>query len=387
MKLLVIKHPLPNEEHQLLEQLLARLASMNIEIIVPSYEDIKQPQFWLQITPDTTFITMGELGEKAAQALQSYFNLQPVIWVGTRLPPSFLTLACIPRLIGLYHTAEKKNIRALESRSISIMDMTSIESFAAKIQFDMARNAFYAEKNSLQNNAAALENPTQRALLQRACITGHFDFDREVWDIFYRTRVATAFNGNPANLLSQTHEAFAFLSPEQHVAFRRSTRPVVQFGGGTCTLMQYYPRKKIFNYDYTQTASDIAVNTFGDRVTVRPYDLNHPSIYEAILTEDLTEPVDILLVDILQYLEPSALVMLMIMLLNHLKPGSSLFLKHSISNNSEEGLAYLEPCESINFNYPLSFFAPRVDIDIQSNIVVKTHDSAAQIMMLGKTSR
>lgn len=121
--------------------------------------------------------------------------------------------------------------------------------------------------------------------------------------------------------------------------FESSTKPIIHFGGGSGTYLQksgLFAKRKCIIYDY---ASEAVATAAKKGFETRLVDLNKTdpasteSPYQHLL-KDLSNPVDILAIGIMDYLSQDAIVVLLYFLLTHAKSGSTFYFQTSINSRS-----------------------------------------------------
>lgn len=201
------------------------------------------------------------------------------------------------------------------------------------------------------------------------------------------------------NINDQTTEFFKAILPAQKEAFHTSSKRIIQFGISTGHYVKALcsPSRSVAGYDYSETAIN-HINDVG--MTGRLVDLNqiHPDnnkrlAYQPLLETDLSVSVDILMVRILEYLNPETVMLLIFSLLDLARIDSTFYFE--ILSYKKESIHYSS--RPIHFyhlqsGYVASFFAPRTDIEFVShrmgynekNDICSGEDSAVERLIVKK---
>lgn len=156
--------------------------------------------------------------------------------------------------------------------------------------------------------------------------------------------------------------------------FNRSPRQIIQIGCSSGLYLQELSSKNpeiglgrhrsVIGYDYSKAGLQLlSTNGF----TAREVDLSSITpdgelAYQDALATDLSVASDILMIRVLEYLDPKAVVLMLFFIIQHLKPGSRVDIELYDSVNGED-LRQAGVVHAIPVRYVASFFAPRTDME------------------------
>jgi hypothetical protein len=169
------------------------------------------------------------------------------------------------------------------------------------------------------------------------------------------------------NIPNQTFLFFERLPSCFKSGFYVSSLPIIQFGIAKALYVQKFSdSRKIIGYDFSDVAIQ-ALNT-SNKISARKIDLNQINhtdnslAYLDLLKIDFSNPADVLLIRILEYMEPEAVKLLMISLCNLAQAGTRFYFEIF---NSEHSGTELKPGFIFDYNVSIgwisSFFNPWPD--------------------------
>ena len=194
--------------------------------------------------------------------------------------------------------------------------------------------------------------------------TKNQELSLSIWEAYNEAKI-----GGTARIDDQTKLFLKQIPDTISKEFEDSTDQVIHFGCGISSYISSLVTPKTFiGYDYSATAiqsfHNPAQNRFG-----RAYDLNQVqgsvlACHERIET-DLKHPSNILMVRIIEYLDPNALILLLMHLIQHSKAGSTFYIEVAIPCNQQtkEQLTEIGHLHDTPKGYVASFFAPRIDMN------------------------
>lgn len=135
-----------------------------------------------------------------------------------------------------------------------------------------------------------------------------------------------------SKLDNQTQLFFESLRKKYLDQFLNSTNQIIQFGicnGDYITPIAKQYNRNVIGYDYASIANTIATQKGAQ---MRPINLNnitadHELAYQAQLEHDFANISDVLLIRVLEYLNPEAVQLLMISMIKLAKPGSRFYIE------------------------------------------------------------
>lgn len=152
---------------------------------------------------------------------------------------------------------------------------------------------------------------------------------------------------------------------------KSSNDPIIQFGisvGSYLMSNKFSEKRSIIGYDNSPTAIEhLRNNSIHARdIDLNALDENNELAYKSVLKNDLSISSQLLFIRVLEYLNPEAVKLLMLTIIDEAQKGTSLFVEIFNPNKSvfeESSIDFFTP---IPLGYVPSFFAPRTDMDIIS---------------------
>jgi hypothetical protein len=176
-------------------------------------------------------------------------------------------------------------------------------------------------------------------------------------------------------LHDQTTLFFKAIQPNEKETFDSSTKTIIQFGIsiGRYVTPLCKPSRPVIGYDH----SNLAISTIEQKGIIgREINLNEivnggELSYYDLLAKDFSIPVDILVIRTLEALDPEAITLLMLAIIDLMKPSSKFYLeilsgKDVVIADKKTGITYNR---NIQPGYAPSFFAPRTDIEFISHTI------------------
>lgn len=135
-----------------------------------------------------------------------------------------------------------------------------------------------------------------------------------------------------AKLDNQTQLFFESIGNTQKEAFLCSASQIIQFGIGNgeyATNIAKQHNRKIIGYDFAPVANTVASANGAEMrlVNLNATNANNNLGYQTQLENDFSDVSDVLLIRILEYLNPEAVQLLMISIMNSAKPGSRFYVE------------------------------------------------------------
>jgi hypothetical protein len=160
---------------------------------------------------------------------------------------------------------------------------------------------------------------------------------------------------------------------------------IIQFGAGIGSFYKgsrANDGKEIISYDFSTVAMQAISSkaVIERKVNLNDIDSQNPSAlaYHDKLQHDLAEPCALLIIRTAEYLDASALTLLIFSLIDLAKPGSMFYFEILATGEVDE------PCRNeLPNGYVPSFFAPRTDINFRHRAI--THNEVADACS-GQTS-
>lgn len=184
---------------------------------------------------------------------------------------------------------------------------------------------------------------------------------RDVCLSIYRTP-QDAMNEVEDGVLSYTHAFFE----EHHLTHYLNVdcNKIVQLGASNGKFLADYKKEgwNVLAYDFSQPALEYLSN---NGINAKCVDLNDIDgsgklCYSSQLAADIHEPVNILMIRILQYLDVEAVNLLLFTLMQEAAPGSVFF----IAGNTRQSECMSTKVTSATPRYKATFFAPRTDMEL-----------------------
>jgi len=181
--------------------------------------------------------------------------------------------------------------------------------------------------------------------------------------------IFTVVSGKKQTARTYTHLFFQQYGLNAHL--NNDHKRILQLGASSGLFLDKYKKEgwDVMGYDYTQSSIEYMQSR---DIPCKLIDLNSITgsqlSYKAELNTDLTEPTNIFAIRILQYLDPSALTLLIFDLMNLAPNHSTFFIINSIKKYQNN-----PNCQP---NYIASFFAPRTDFSFLKNKM--THDNVIE---------
>ncbi len=163
-----------------------------------------------------------------------------------------------------------------------------------------------------------------------------------------------------------------------------SCHKILQLGSSVGKFIEKYKNSgwSVVGYDYASAAIE-ELKRKG--IEAKQIDLNATDSetetlnYAVELSKDISNPVNLLLIRVLQYLEPKALNLLLLYLMDNTAPGSVFFIVSTIKEqtSSDQKPVYQK-------GYLASFFKPRTDMKLLINNAVNASDELLVVQKLDK---
>lgn len=188
------------------------------------------------------------------------------------------------------------------------------------------------------------------------------DRDKKYYkDLIWENYAAKQATGEAPN---QTKLFFDTIPPALEVTFRSSTKRILQLGVSSGEYLAgsgLAAKRECIGYDYTETGVAFAklkgVNA--KLVDLTEIDDSESLVCRQHLNADMSVPVDMLAIRVMEYLDPQTVVALIYSLIDAAKPGSTFYFETHLRNNSTLPEAV---CRRIENSYIASFFGPRTDM-------------------------
>lgn len=190
--------------------------------------------------------------------------------------------------------------------------------------------------------------------------------------------VAKSKDSKAISATSYSHAYFEDFELKTHL--NTSSKRMIQLGASTGKFLKEYQDAEwtVVGYDYSASSIRQLKN---NNIPYEPDDLNARNksgelTYGAKLAEYVAKgATNILLIRILEYLEPSALTLLIYNLMDNAAPGSVFFIAGAINENPSKPMSPTTP------NYRASFFGARTDMEI---IVLKKVYTTDELLVVRK---
>ena len=182
-----------------------------------------------------------------------------------------------------------------------------------------------------------------------------------IWDEYNRAKI------QGVSIYNQTMKFFSELDQQIFHRFVTSEKQIVQFGCGSANYITSLTNRNIVGYEYSKTAiQDFRVNHKQHTIRDINLDAQHNSTldYAAEITHDLRIPSDIMMIRVIEYLSPDALILLTLALIQQAACGTTFYIEVAHSAEDEHGqslqdIGFITPLKA---GYIASFFAPRTDM-------------------------
>jgi hypothetical protein len=186
-----------------------------------------------------------------------------------------------------------------------------------------------------------------------------------VWELMNQQKVS-----NPKMLDDHTRD---FFKEEIRLCalLKSSNDPILQFGisvGSYLISNKFSEKRSIIGYDHSPTAIEhLQKNNINARaIDLNALDENNELNYKSVLKNDLSVSSQLLFIRVLEYLNPEAVKLLMLAILDEAKKGTSLFVEIFNPNKIVYEGSSVNFFTPIPLGYVPSFFAPRTDMEIIS---------------------
>ncbi|MBA4697714.1 MAG: hypothetical protein H2069_10100 [Legionella sp.] len=183
--------------------------------------------------------------------------------------------------------------------------------------------------------------------------------NKDMWETYSRlNKAAVFFEGNPILVSSMTR---FFITTHALDIYLNDSKKIFQLGAFHGEMLAEYKSNgySVMGYEYIEHAIE-HMKTKG--IPVRKIDLNHFTndklLYEKNLQEDLKDKTNIFAIRILHYLQPEALRLLMLSLMNLTAKDTTIIIVDSVTTKKPA-------------NFYASFFGARTDMKID---LLKTTD-------------
>lgn len=201
-----------------------------------------------------------------------------------------------------------------------------------------------------------------------------------IWEKYNKYKVE---GKNVANQTALFFEAIPSTLKDEFIS--SSEKNIVQMGVSTGTYLGecFFPgKRKVIGYDYADSAISY-INKTGE-IDGRQVDLNSTKLnerentlsltYQHLLENDLSQPSDVLMIRILEYLNPEAVVLLIHSMLTLAKSGTNFYFEIFNANDDEKN-SQLRFGRYIQPGYVPSFFGPRTDFSFRLHTVNKDEEN------------
>lgn len=190
-----------------------------------------------------------------------------------------------------------------------------------------------------------------------------------MWETYNQKRLLGS------NITDQTKEFFNAIASTKKDVFLSSTKRVVQFGVSTGDYLKtlHSPSRSLIGYDYSKTAIKY-INEAG--IEGRLVDLNEIAesttpkrlAYQPLLEKDLSISSELLIIRLVEYLNPEALKLFIFSILNLAKSDSKFYFEIFSTEQKDQIVpsTNLVHRHNLKTGYIPSFFAPRVDMEFVS---------------------
>lgn len=202
-----------------------------------------------------------------------------------------------------------------------------------------------------------------------------------IWEAYNAEKI----QGTTTQLDDQTQLFLKQIPATISKEFEDSTDQVIHFGCGIGSYISSLPTPKTFiGYDYSPTAIQLFHNPSQKRFG-KACDLNQIQgstlVYHESIEADLKHPSNILMVRIIEYLDPSALILLLMHLIQYSKVDSTFYIEVAIpcDQQTKKKLTEIGHLQDTPKGYVASFFAPRIDMKFIAHMQ-ETKDEHGSIM-------